>query len=259
MNEIQKFQQEEVRQDLPAQQEIWKDIPGYRKYYQASNLGRIRSLPRMIKNTSKSSHLSKLRVLKAHPSTKGYLTVVLCKNSKTKSFGVHRLVACAFLGHKLNLGFSVVVDHINNINTDNRLENLQLVSVRTNTTKDKPVNSSGYLGVVKRETRYYAVIVIDGKSKKLGSYKTPLEAHKMYLKAVNALKNKEEVVFQKKVYTSKYKGISYAKHVNKWVAYHYYKKSQTLVGYFEHEEQAYQELLKYKNKISKKYNPKIIE
>ena len=244
---------------MENQIEIWKDIPGYEGYYQASNLGMIRSLPRMIKNTSKSSHLSKLIILKAHPSTKGYLTVALCKNSKAKSIGVHRLVACAFLGHKLNLGFTIVVDHINNIKTDNRLENLQLVSVRINTTKDKPVNSSGYLGVVKRETRYHAVIVIDGKPKKLGSYKTPLEAHKMYLKAVDSLKNNEEVVCENRVYTSKYKGVSYVKHINKWVAYHYHKKSQTLVGYFNNEEHAYQELLKFKNKISKEFNPKIIE
>ena len=48
--------------------ENWKDIPNYEGLYQASNLGMIRSLPRMIKNTSKSSHLSKLRILKAHPS-----------------------------------------------------------------------------------------------------------------------------------------------------------------------------------------------
>ena len=67
--------------------EIWKDIPSYEGLYQVSNLGRIKSFPR--KGTRRTTH-----ILKAHPSKKGYLHVVLCNhNYKTKS--IHRLVgAC---------------------------------------------------------------------------------------------------------------------------------------------------------------------
>lgn len=32
------------------QEEIWKDIPNYEGYYQASNLGRVRSLDRVVIN-----------------------------------------------------------------------------------------------------------------------------------------------------------------------------------------------------------------
>ena len=32
--------------------EIWKDINGYEGYYQVSNLGRVKSLPRIIKSGS---------------------------------------------------------------------------------------------------------------------------------------------------------------------------------------------------------------
>ena len=33
---------------VPPSVEIWRDIPGYEGAYQASSLGRIRSLPRLI-------------------------------------------------------------------------------------------------------------------------------------------------------------------------------------------------------------------
>ena len=31
-----------------TQKEVWKDVPGYEGYYQASNLGRVKSLDRRV-------------------------------------------------------------------------------------------------------------------------------------------------------------------------------------------------------------------
>ena len=42
----------------------------------------------------------------------------------------------AFLNHKPN-GNKLVVDHINNVKTDNRLSNLQIITQRKNTSKDR--------------------------------------------------------------------------------------------------------------------------
>ena len=50
--------------------EYWKDIPGYEWEYQASNLGRIRSLKH-----------GKYIILKESSHKKGYRRVVLCKDT----------------------------------------------------------------------------------------------------------------------------------------------------------------------------------
>lgn len=52
----------------------------------------------------------------------GYTKIVLCKDAKTKTFLVHRLVADAYLENREN---KKTVNHINGIKTDNRLSNLE--------------------------------------------------------------------------------------------------------------------------------------
>lgn len=43
----------EINRRLPSYNEYWKDIKGYEGIYQVSNLGRIRSLNRYIKQKNK--------------------------------------------------------------------------------------------------------------------------------------------------------------------------------------------------------------
>lgn len=68
--------------------EEWRPIPGYEGFYEASNLGRIRSVPR--RTTSG-------KVLKQREGTGTYLRVCLSKENQKKTIAVHRLVALAFL------------------------------------------------------------------------------------------------------------------------------------------------------------------
>ena len=70
------------------EKEIWKDIPNYEGLYQASNLGRIRSLPRQTNN----QFGKKERILKPRISHNGYYRVELWKQSIRKKYFVHRLV-----------------------------------------------------------------------------------------------------------------------------------------------------------------------
>ena len=112
-------------------EEIWKDIPGYENYYQASNLGRIRSKDRLIiVNDYQNAHayfkgFSYVRpgkVLKARKNMCGYLTVPICINKKTKSISVHRLVAKTFIENKYNLP---QVNHIDENKLNNSINNLE--------------------------------------------------------------------------------------------------------------------------------------
>jgi hypothetical protein len=104
--------------------EIWKDIPGYNGYYQASDLGNIRSL-----------YFNKIKTLSQKIRKDGYYEVSLAKNKIRNTIKTHQLVAMAFLGH-IRCGFEKVVDHVDNDKANNKLSNLQVVSNRVNTSKD---------------------------------------------------------------------------------------------------------------------------
>ena len=103
-------------------EEIWKNIYfeennkiiDYRGLYQISNLGRIKSLKR--------KYTTENRILKYHKNNSGYYYVDLCKNSETKRFLIHRLVAIHFITNPNNLS---QVNHKNENKEDNCVENLE--------------------------------------------------------------------------------------------------------------------------------------
>ena len=109
--------------------EVWKDIPSYEGFYQASTLGRIKSLPRLVNNRFKDVQREE-RILKPSKSKNGYLRVVLMKEGKRKYISVHRLIALTFLSNELNLK---QVNHINKNKEDNRVENLEWCTSKYNT------------------------------------------------------------------------------------------------------------------------------
>lgn len=106
--------------------EIWKDIPEFEGLYQASNLGRIKSLERI---NARGNRL-KEKILKPGINQYGYYQVQLYKNSIGKMYIVHRLVWIAFNGP---IPEGLQVNHINEIKIDNKLENLNLMTPKENT------------------------------------------------------------------------------------------------------------------------------
>jgi hypothetical protein len=103
------------------------------------------------------------------------------------------LVAIAFLGHKPR-GFKIVVDHINNDKSDNRLENLQLTTNRQNSSKDRKNKTSRYTGVswVKKSKKWQSLIQIRGKEKCLGHFISEEHAHLAYQKALKSLNEQQD-------------------------------------------------------------------
>lgn len=177
-------------------EEIWKEVLGYEGLYEVSNLGRVRSVDRYVNsggvmNENRLS-LKKGRILNCSPTKRGYTRVSLSKESKTQQIMIHRLVAIAFLDPvegKLN------VNHINGIKEDNRACNLEFVNQRENLLHAK-IYTMGkdcpFVSYLKNYDRYESSIIIDGKTKKLGRFKTEEEAYNSYVKALeeNGLENK---------------------------------------------------------------------
>lgn len=158
--------------------EIWKDIPDYEGLYQVSDLGRVKSLKRWINNKTNGGYFIEEKILKQGVSENNYNIVSLCRGGKCVTKKVHSLVAIAFLNHSPN-GYKKVVDHIDNDKSNNKLNNLQLITNRKNTTKNS-VNKTGYIGVTFIKNKYRAAIQINGKRKHIGYYKTANEANKAY-------------------------------------------------------------------------------
>lgn len=109
--------------------EIWKDIKGYEGLYQVSNMGRVKSLERVVfRGNGHGKRILDEKILKLS-SIHGYLIAFLFNGSKRKNYRVHRLVAQAFIPNPEN---KPEIDHINTIRTDNRVENLRWVTKKEN-------------------------------------------------------------------------------------------------------------------------------
>ena len=112
--------------------ERWKPIPNY-SHYQASNLGRIRSVDRTVTvnrkdaagNTVKGTMSVKGTIIKHWLQHDGrqYVKLVDDNGKRTNGLQVHRLVAFAW--HGLPKNITDEVDHKNRNKVDNRSKNLQ--------------------------------------------------------------------------------------------------------------------------------------
>lgn len=148
--------------------EIWKTIKGFEDY-QVSNFGRVKSLK-----------LNKEKILKFGICS-NYYVVALCKNSKVKTKQVHQLVSIAFLNHT-PCGHKLVVNHKDMNKLNNHIDNLEIVTNRENTNLKHIKSSSKYIGVNwhKRDKKWEARILINGKREYLGLYENEYDAHIAY-------------------------------------------------------------------------------
>ena len=104
--------------------EEWKDIEGYERLYQVSNLGRVKSLERTrtIRIPEKILSLSSIDAY-------GYNVVCLSKDGVQKSLTIHRLVGSAFIPNPNNYP---CINHSDEIKTNNKSNNLEWCSYEEN-------------------------------------------------------------------------------------------------------------------------------
>lgn len=149
---------EETDVTFDESKEVWKDIPGYEGFYQASNYGRIASI----------RYGFKIRSLVRNPT--GYLQCAFRINNKVKTLLVHVLVASAFNNR---CDDCTQVDHMNNIKTDNRSSNLQWVTRSEN----MKYNYSRTVSTIeKQESKGKKIEILDLENNSLGIFNSLKEA-----------------------------------------------------------------------------------
>lgn len=109
--------------------EIWKDIPKWENYYQASTLGRVRSLDRIVANRNGKS-IKKGKILKIFHAKKARAQVCLIKDGIRYYPLVSRLVWETFVGA---IPEGMQVNHLDENPENNSLSNLNLMTPKENT------------------------------------------------------------------------------------------------------------------------------
>ena len=146
--------------------ETWKPIAGYERLYEISNSGNVRRLARGKKLTPEKVEIArkmiangatlhaigaaigvsygtafqirkgitwngdaKYRMIAPYVGTDFYLYYWLCKDGKSRRYSAHRLLWIAFNGE---IPPRIQINHKNLDRADNRLENLELMTVQEN-------------------------------------------------------------------------------------------------------------------------------
>lgn len=113
--------------------ETWKTAVGFEGIYEVSDLGRLRTTPRVVKSSRAGVANTQRRpgkVVSPYIAVTGYPTISLKIDGERKKHLVHRIVARTFVEGYAD---GLTVNRINGVKTDNRPENLEWVTLARNT------------------------------------------------------------------------------------------------------------------------------
>ena len=170
------------------QNEIWKDIPGYEGFYQASSSGLVRSVNRNVFMKRNNCYKNlKGKIKRFSTSKHGYFLCQLSKEGVNITYSAHKLIAMTFLDHVPDFTLEKVVNHINFNKKDNRVLNLEIVTQRENANRKHIKSTSKYVGVFWNKTKKKWIASISYKSKKkyLGAFDDEYKASLAYQNELN--------------------------------------------------------------------------
>lgn len=121
-----------------TQHERWAPIPGH-EGYEASDLGRVRSLDRTIVHKNGNVQRRRGIVLRLWQDANGYW---ICRCGDGRPYGVHVLVLSAFIGARPNGMFGL---HNNGDSSDSRLSNLRWGTPTENSADTRRHGTNHYL------------------------------------------------------------------------------------------------------------------
>lgn len=139
-------------------EEEWKEIPQWEGYYMVSSFGRVKSLERKLKCLN-GVRIAKGRLMAIRKDRKGYLRVMLSKDSKSKNCQVHRLVGITFLGNPFN---KPRINHLKGVKHDNRVSELEWA-----TASEDELHSYRVLGKVNSRSTLGKLGSLHHRSKKI--------------------------------------------------------------------------------------------
>lgn len=111
--------------------EKFKPVKGYTGIYEISNLGRVKSLSRVIERNDGNTRVTEDRIILPFTTKAGYSQIVLCKDGVKKKHYIHRLVANAFIPND-NPIEKIVVNHKDENPINNNVGNLEWCTQRYN-------------------------------------------------------------------------------------------------------------------------------
>lgn len=213
--------------------EIWKDVVGYEGLYEVSSVGRVNNVCKSV-------------IVPSFRYSDGYLAVNLYKERNRKMRSIHSLIAEAFINNSYR-DKRLVVNHINFIRDDNRLENLEVVTQRENSNQKHLPSTSKYTGVCwkKDANMWVSSISINGKPKKLGYFKDEYEAHLYYENALVCVKEDRIDDIRVKRRFRKDRSVCFHKGINKWQTYAFLYGSRKYLGCHRTKEEAHSVVEKY--------------
>ena len=111
--------------------ELWKPIADLENFYEVSDHGRVRSLPRVVVRSNGVPQTVKGRIMAQRDNSGGFGHKLVSLNSKTRRLHrlVHRLVAETFC--EKPIGYDVV-NHLDNNPANNHWKNLEWTTVSGN-------------------------------------------------------------------------------------------------------------------------------
>lgn len=148
--------------------EIWKDIPEFEGYYQVSNLGRVRSITRVIMRGNGHPQTVRARILRpTNNCVSGYGVITLCKKDVQKKCYVHRVLGISF--GLIQDVWESRIDHRDRIPFNDGITNLrQATQAQNNFNKNmRSDNKSGHIGVSWARGKWEASIRIGSLRRRL--------------------------------------------------------------------------------------------
>lgn len=109
--------------------EKWVPVYGYEKFYEVSDKGNVRSLPRTIYRKDGSVWHKPGTPMKTYVNENGYVIVRLTDESSSKLWRVHRLVLLSFIGPVVD---KPIANHKNGDKLKNWLSNLEWSTSKEN-------------------------------------------------------------------------------------------------------------------------------